>query len=216
VLAFLGAGGCCGRSARPSLPSTRSICSPTCEYCCSRSPCRLPPASCSGSRPAIQASRPDLVVELKEKKLRWPTGSKPALQPAQSAGVVAGGAVARRVWWAPDCFLRSLQNAQRINPGFDAEHLAVLSFDLGAQGYTEERGRQFQQRVLERVTSVPGRSGPRRSRASCRCSPAALRAPCFSKGRIRRIAAPAASCRSASSGRSTSRRQEFLSCAGEP
>src|SRR6185369_15974235 len=53
-------------------------------------------------------------------------------------------------------FLRSLQNAQRINPGFDAEHLAVMSFDLGAQGYTEERGRQFQQRVLERAAAVPG------------------------------------------------------------
>ena len=53
-------------------------------------------------------------------------------------------------------FLRSLQNAQRISPGFDLEHLSVLSFDLGAQGYTEERGRQFQQRVLERVASVPG------------------------------------------------------------
>jgi len=53
-------------------------------------------------------------------------------------------------------FLRSLQHAQRIAPGFDAEHLAVMSFDLGAQGYTEERGRQFQQRVLERAASVPG------------------------------------------------------------
>jgi predicted permease len=53
-------------------------------------------------------------------------------------------------------FLRSLQNAQRINPGFDADHLAVMSLDLGAQGYTEERGRQFQQRVLERAASVPG------------------------------------------------------------
>jgi predicted permease len=53
-------------------------------------------------------------------------------------------------------FLRSLQNAQKISPGFDADHLAVLSFDLGAQGYTEERGRQFEQRVLERAASVPG------------------------------------------------------------
>src|SRR5438093_1216676 len=53
-------------------------------------------------------------------------------------------------------FLRSLQNAQSINPGFDVERLATMSFDLGAQGYTEERGRQFQQRVLERAASVPG------------------------------------------------------------
>ncbi len=53
-------------------------------------------------------------------------------------------------------FLRSLQHAQQISPGFDTDHLAVLSFDLGAQGYTEERGRQFQQRVLERAAAVPG------------------------------------------------------------
>jgi predicted permease len=53
-------------------------------------------------------------------------------------------------------FLRSLQNAQRIRPGFDMDRLAVMSFDLGAQGYTEERGRQFQQRVLEQVAAVPG------------------------------------------------------------
>src|SRR5262249_28635671 len=44
----------------------------------------------------------------------------------------------------------------QIAPGFDADHLAVMSFDLGAQGYTEERGRQFQERVLERAGSVPG------------------------------------------------------------
>jgi predicted permease len=56
-------------------------------------------------------------------------------------------------------FLRSMQNAQRTNPGFDADHLASISFDLGAQGYTEERGRQFQRTVLERAASVPGVSG---------------------------------------------------------
>ena len=67
-------------------------------------------------------------------------------------------------------FLRSLQNAQQISPGFDAEHLAVLSFDLGAQGYTEERGRQFQQRVLERAAAVPGvQSGVGREHGAAVC-----------------------------------------------
>ena len=48
-----------------------------------------------GLAPAIQASRPDLVVELKEKTER--AGRiEPALQPAQRARVGAGGAVARR------------------------------------------------------------------------------------------------------------------------
>jgi predicted permease len=39
------------------------------------------------------------------------------------------------------------------------DRLAVMSFDLGAQGYTEERGRQFQRQVLEKVASIPGVQG---------------------------------------------------------
>jgi predicted permease len=53
-------------------------------------------------------------------------------------------------------FLRSLQKAQQIDPGFASDQLAVLSFDLGAQGYTEERGRQFQRQVVEKAAAVPG------------------------------------------------------------
>ena len=107
-----------------------------------------------GLAPAIQASRPDLVVELKE-KTSAPTGSN-RLFSLRNVLVSAQVALSLVALIGAGLFLRSLQNAQRTSPGFDAEHLAVLSFDLGAQGYTEERGRQFQQRVLERVTSVPG------------------------------------------------------------
>jgi predicted permease len=107
-----------------------------------------------GLAPAVQASRPDLVVELKEKTAA-PTGSN-RLFSLRNVLVSAQIALSLVALIGAGLFLRSLQNAQRINPGFDAEHLAVLSFDLGAQGYTEERGRQFQQRVLERASSVPG------------------------------------------------------------
>jgi predicted permease len=104
--------------------------------------------------PAIQASRPDLVVELKERGSA-PTGSHRVLT---LRNVLVGAQVALSfvALIGAGLFLRSLQNAQRTNPGFDADHLATLSFDLGAQGYTEERGRQFQQRVLERAASIPG------------------------------------------------------------
>jgi predicted permease len=107
-----------------------------------------------GLAPAVQASRPDLVVELKEKTAA-PTGSN-RLFSLRNVLVSAQIALSLVALIGAGLFLRSLQNAQRINPGFDAEHLAVMSFDLGAQGYTEERGRQFQQRVLERASSVPG------------------------------------------------------------
>jgi predicted permease len=107
-----------------------------------------------GLAPAVQASRPDLVVELKE-KTGAPSGSN-RLFSLRNLLVAAQIALSLIALIGAGLFLRSLQHAQRINPGFDAEHLAVMSFDLGAQGYTEERGRQFEQRVLERAASVPG------------------------------------------------------------
>jgi predicted permease len=107
-----------------------------------------------GLAPAVQSSRPDLVVELKE-KTSAPTGSN-RLFNLRNLLVAAQIALSLVALIGAGLFLRSLQNAQRIDPGFDAEHLAVMSFDLGAQGYTEERGRQFHQRALERAASVPG------------------------------------------------------------
>jgi predicted permease len=110
-----------------------------------------------GLAPALQASRPDLVVELKE-RTSAPTGSN-RLFSLRNVLVSAQVALSLVALVGAGLFLRSLQHAQQISPGFDSDHLAVLSFDLGAQGYTEERGRQFQQRVLERASSVPGVQG---------------------------------------------------------
>jgi predicted permease len=52
--------------------------------------------------------------------------------------------------------VRSLQHALSLNLGFDPQHAAVLSYDFAAQGYDEERGRQFQRRLLDKVRSSPG------------------------------------------------------------
>ena len=52
--------------------------------------------------------------------------------------------------------VRSLQVAQRTRPGFNPENAVALSFDLGLQGYSEEKGLAFQKQVLERAPSVPG------------------------------------------------------------
>ena len=107
-----------------------------------------------GLAPAMESSRPDLAAELKEKTSAPASGRGPfTLRNLLVAGQIALSLVALI---GAGLFLRSLQNAQKISPGFDVDHLAVLSFDLGAQGYTEERGKQFQQRVLERVGSIPG------------------------------------------------------------
>jgi predicted permease len=107
-----------------------------------------------GLAPAVQASRPNLVTELKENPSA-PAGSR---RPFSLRNVLVATQIALSLvaLIGAGLFLRSLRNAQQIRPGFEMDHLAVMSLDLGAQGYTEERGKQFQQQVLEKAASVPG------------------------------------------------------------
>jgi predicted permease len=53
-------------------------------------------------------------------------------------------------------FLRSMQNAQQYNPGFESQNLFQMLFDLGALRYDENHGQQFFRDVIERAKSVPG------------------------------------------------------------
>ena len=53
-------------------------------------------------------------------------------------------------------FVRSVQNAIKIDPGFDAAHLAAITFNVAGQGYNEARGREYRRRILERAATVPG------------------------------------------------------------
>lgn len=53
-------------------------------------------------------------------------------------------------------FLRSMQNAQQYNPGFESRSLLQMFFDLGALRYDESHGQQFFRDVIERAKAVPG------------------------------------------------------------
>jgi predicted permease len=53
-------------------------------------------------------------------------------------------------------FLRSMQNAQQYNPGFESQNLFQMLFDLGALRYDENHGQQFFRDVIERAKAVPG------------------------------------------------------------
>jgi len=107
-----------------------------------------------GLVPALRATRCDLASELKER-----TG-----QPANPGGrwrarsilVVCQVSFSLVALVGAGLFLRNIQNAARIDPGFDAARLAWVSFNVGGQGYNETRGREYQQRVLELASRVPG------------------------------------------------------------
>ncbi len=107
-----------------------------------------------GLAPALQASRPDLVSELKEraggdlrKGRRF--GVRDVLISLQVAvcliALVGAG-----------LFLISLRNAHEMDPGFDTTNLAMLSFDLGALNYDAARAKEFERRALEAVQNTPG------------------------------------------------------------
>jgi len=53
-------------------------------------------------------------------------------------------------------FVMSLHEAQRIDPLFDAERLAVVTFDLASQGYDLDTAENFYRQLLERVEALPG------------------------------------------------------------
>jgi predicted permease len=53
-------------------------------------------------------------------------------------------------------FLRSMQNAQQFNPGFESENLLQMNFDLGALRYDADHGQQFFRDAIERAKTVPG------------------------------------------------------------
>jgi predicted permease len=53
-------------------------------------------------------------------------------------------------------FVRSMQEAQKLSPGFESKNLFVFNFDLGAQQYAQNRGEQFYRDAVERAQSVSG------------------------------------------------------------
>jgi putative ABC transport system permease protein len=107
-----------------------------------------------GLVPALQSSRSDLVVNLKD-RTSLPTGASRWFS-ARNLFVAAQVALSLVALVAGGLFLRSLAHAQRIDPGFDVARLFTLRFDLGSQGYDEPRGREFHRQVLERVRALPG------------------------------------------------------------
>lgn len=53
-------------------------------------------------------------------------------------------------------FIRSMQQAQKLSPGFESQKLFVFNFDVGAQRYDQNRGEQFYRDAIERAQAVSG------------------------------------------------------------
>lgn len=106
-----------------------------------------------GLAPAFQSSRPDLVTELKERSSVPTGGHWYGLRNLLVVGQVGLSFIALA---SAGLFLRSLGNAQQIDPGFDADRLLILGVSPGTNGYDEPRGRELYRRIIERASGVAG------------------------------------------------------------
>jgi len=106
-----------------------------------------------GLAPALQASRPDLVPALKDEASAAAQGRRLSLR---SALVVAQVALSLVLLIGAGLFLRSLNNAQSIDPGFNAGKILDAQLNINLLRYTRTQGREFYRQVIERIEALPG------------------------------------------------------------
>jgi predicted permease len=105
-----------------------------------------------GLAPAIQSTKPNLTAALRSMKTR-PRISRPHLR---NLLVISQVAVSLVLLIGAGLLVRSLQQAQSTDLGFDQKSLVVVSMDLTTQGYDEARAATFQAQLSERLKALPG------------------------------------------------------------
>jgi predicted permease len=107
-----------------------------------------------GVAPSLRASKTDLVGSLKEEShLAAPSAGSVRVQKALLSGQVALSLVSLV---AASLFLRAVQHAYTIDPGFDEKHLAVFMMNPEQVGYDAVHLQAFHRDVRDRVAALPG------------------------------------------------------------
>lgn len=107
-----------------------------------------------GVAPAFKASVPDLADTLKlggrGGSIGWGRNK------LRSLLVVSEIALSLVALVGAGLFIRSMRDAQKMDPGFESKNLFMLAFDLGALHYDEGHGQQFLRAAVERANAAPG------------------------------------------------------------
>jgi len=105
--------------------------------------------------PAWQSSETDLLAALKNE------GPGAGQRKARLRGALVMGQVAASLVLlvCAGLFLRALQRASSIDPGFEVRDLRVMSLDLSLAGYKEADGLAFADSLLERLGTLPAVQG---------------------------------------------------------
>ena len=107
-----------------------------------------------GLVPALQGSQASVITALKEAASG--ATAPPRRARLRHALVVAQVALSLLLLVSAGLFIRTLVNAQSVDPGFSLRNGLLASIDLQASGYDTAHGRAFQQQLVTRVRDVPG------------------------------------------------------------
>ena len=107
-----------------------------------------------GLAPAWSATHASLATELRERRSPWTSVGQRVN--VRSLLVVVQVALAVVALTGAGLFLRSLRNAEAMDPGFDAEHIVTLTLNSKPCGFSPAEGRQFYERVAARAAHLPG------------------------------------------------------------
>ena len=106
-----------------------------------------------GLIPALRVSRPDISESL---KVGGRQGGAWGNNRLRNGLVVVEIALALVALVGGGLFVRSMQQQQQVDPGFESKRLGSMFFDLASQRYTEEQGKQFYRDAIDRARAIPG------------------------------------------------------------
>ena len=124
-----------------------------------------------GLAPALRASREDLATTLRGDS----SGAGRSRSRLRSGLVVGQVAASMLLLTASGLFLRALAKGQRVNPGFDIDHIATAALNVELSGYDSTRSRAFYAVLEERLRHVPGVSAV----AYTRVVPLSMNSECY-------------------------------------
>jgi predicted permease len=107
-----------------------------------------------GTVPARRAARPNVVPALKDADTMG--GARGRRWSLQQTLVVAEVALATLLLIPAGLFVRSLQAARAIDPGFDVNQIVSAPLSINLLRYTSSQGREFYRQIVERVERLPG------------------------------------------------------------
>jgi predicted permease len=107
-----------------------------------------------GSLPALRTSSLAPIAVLKEEAGSMTAGHYKSR--LSSALVVVQISLSLLLLICAGLFTRSLQNARRLDPGFDPKHVLLAWYELGPVGYSAAQGIAFDRQLLTKLEALPG------------------------------------------------------------